>query len=354
MGLFAALGGKTVGALDKHAVGSQAVCWRRVLEAPRTGPLHSRFVLCASRPLEHGPGDHREVLEEREEGEREVVVQPRRKFLRGRGGLTTWLPPRRLPYSSSASLKAANPRRRLEDPKLNRSRLLPFSFQQAPRDRPYSTMLPSFWPLFSPPHAAWQLKGGVLSLPLLLLAVPRFRPSLESARLRFVPSPSAPLTIAPESSRFSHATGTSAMGKQQTLARHGSFSPNATFVRALRIFLCVAFSRLAHSLLEHNRRSYVLSSLAALATAGLSISVVAYYYKHKPAVIPSWGSLITDIVLELLAPLILVMQLFVLPRFHGIIGQVRAELLTLFNVFRPSAKSFPLQRCSRLVRRSVI
>lgn len=100
VGLFAALGGKTVGALDKHAVGSQAVCWRRVLEAPRTGPLHSRFVLCASRPLEHGPGDHREVLEEREEGEREVVVQPRRKFLRGRGGLT----PHHLASTTSAPL----------------------------------------------------------------------------------------------------------------------------------------------------------------------------------------------------------------------------------------------------------
>lgn len=83
---------------------------------------------------------------------------------------------------------------------------------------------------------------------------------------------------------------------------------------------------------------YTITSLSALATAGVGISVVAYYNSHQPAIRPSWGSLVAVIVFGIITPGILFGLFIVTPRLfrHGgvgaILNQTRIELLMLFSL----------------------
>jgi len=99
----------------------------------------------------------------------------------------------------------------------------------------------------------------------------------------------------------------------------GTFAPNPSFIRLLRFIL------------------YSLVSLSAIATAGVGISVVAYY-NARPSIAPSWGSLIALIVFGIITPgayfgtFLITPRLFRYGTFAGIINQVRIELLLLFSM----------------------
>jgi hypothetical protein len=83
---------------------------------------------------------------------------------------------------------------------------------------------------------------------------------------------------------------------------------------------------------------YSLTSLSALATAGLGLGVVHYYNTHRPVVYPAWGSLIAVIVFGIGTPGVLFGLFLVTPRLFrhggvaGILNQTRIELVMLFNL----------------------
>lgn len=101
---------------------------------------------------------------------------------------------------------------------------------------------------------------------------------------------------------------------------NGAFAPNPAFIRLLRFVL------------------YSLTSLSALATAGLGLGVAHYYNTHRPVVYPAWGSLIAVIVFGIGTPGVLFGLFLVTPRLFrhggvaGILNQVRIELVMLFNL----------------------
>lgn len=98
------------------------------------------------------------------------------------------------------------------------------------------------------------------------------------------------------------------------------FAPSPTFLRLLRFTL------------------YALTSLSALATAGVGLSVIHYYNSHQPAIDPAWGSLIAVCIFGIGTPGVLFGLFLVTPRLfrHGgvgaILNQVRLELVMLFNL----------------------
>lgn len=100
----------------------------------------------------------------------------------------------------------------------------------------------------------------------------------------------------------------------------GSFAPNPSFIRFLRFFL------------------YSLTSLSALAMAGVGLGVVQYYNSHKPSIDPAWGSLIACIIFGIGTPGVLFGLFLVTPHLfrHGGVGallnQTRIELVMLFNL----------------------
>ncbi|GAA6048354.1 hypothetical protein JCM3770_000964 [Rhodotorula araucariae] len=98
----------------------------------------------------------------------------------------------------------------------------------------------------------------------------------------------------------------------------GNWAPHPGMIRALRFIF------------------YLLTSLSALTTAALCLSVVVYYNTHGPVIKPAWGSLIAVIVFGLATPFILFGTMLVTPRIIragsalDIINQTRMELLMLF------------------------
>lgn len=100
----------------------------------------------------------------------------------------------------------------------------------------------------------------------------------------------------------------------------GSFAPNPSFIRFVRFFL------------------YSLTSMSALAMAGVGLGVAHYYNTHRPVVYPSWGSLIACIVFGIGTPGVLFGLFLVTPHLfrHGGVGallnQTRIELVMLFNL----------------------
>ena len=84
----------------------------------------------------------------------------------------------------------------------------------------------------------------------------------------------------------------------------GSFAPNPAFIKFIRFFL------------------YAITSMSALATAGVGLGVAHYYNTHKPVVVPSWGSLIACIVFGIATPGVLFGMFLVTPKLfrHGGVG----------------------------------
>ncbi|BGP41722.1 hypothetical protein JCM10449v2_005713 [Rhodotorula kratochvilovae] len=109
--------------------------------------------------------------------------------------------------------------------------------------------------------------------------------------------------------------------KEVTGARRryiGTWAPDPGMIRGLRFIF------------------YLLTSLSALTTAALCLSVVVYYNTHGPVIKPAWGSLIAVIVFGLATPFILFGTMLVTPRTIrtgsalDIVNQTRMELLMLF------------------------
>jgi hypothetical protein len=81
-----------------------------------------------------------------------------------------------------------------------------------------------------------------------------------------------------------------------------------------------------------------VTSLSALATAGVGIAVVQYYNTHGPVIKPSWGSLIACIVFGIGTPGVLHGTMLFTPFLFrhgsvlGIINQTRMELAMLFGM----------------------
>ncbi|GAA5889292.1 hypothetical protein JCM8208_007831 [Rhodotorula glutinis] len=100
----------------------------------------------------------------------------------------------------------------------------------------------------------------------------------------------------------------------------GSYAPHPGLIRGMRFLF------------------FLLTSLSALTTAALCLSVVVYYNTHGPVIKPAWGSLIAVIVFGLGTPAVLFGTMFVTPRLlrrgsaFDIINQTRMELLLLFAV----------------------
>ncbi|GAA5883935.1 hypothetical protein JCM16303_004708 [Sporobolomyces ruberrimus] len=98
----------------------------------------------------------------------------------------------------------------------------------------------------------------------------------------------------------------------------GHWAPHPGLIRSLRALL------------------YLVTSGAALATAGMCIAVVYYYNHVGPVIKPAWGSLIACIVFGILTPGILFGTLIVTPRLFrtgsvpDMVNQTRVELLSLF------------------------
>jgi len=121
-------------------------------------------------------------------------------------------------------------------------------------------------------------------------------------------------------------------------------------IRGLRFVLCVepfprevadrvcSSARGADLLRRSLDDSFLLTSLSALTTAALCLSVVVYYNTHGPVIKPSWGSLIACIVFGLGTPFVLFGTMLVTPRILrrgsalDIVNQTRMELLLLFAV----------------------
>lgn len=84
--------------------------------------------------------------------------------------------------------------------------------------------------------------------------------------------------------------------------------------------------------------SYSVTSLSALAFAGVGLSVVQYYNTHGPVIKPAWGSLIAGIVIGIGTPGAMFGLFFVTPHLfrHGgvgaILNQTRIEFVLLFNL----------------------
>ncbi|KAH8928711.1 hypothetical protein BT69DRAFT_451361 [Atractiella rhizophila] len=104
---------------------------------------------------------------------------------------------------------------------------------------------------------------------------------------------------------------------QEDYSRH--YVPSPSLVRLLRLFL------------------FLLTSLAAIATAILALQVVVWYNSHTPSIAPSWGSCIALIVVGFLTPVVFAAQYLVIPRIvrrgsvaDAFFGQVRSELFLLF------------------------
>ncbi|GAA6062860.1 hypothetical protein JCM10212_006113 [Sporobolomyces blumeae] len=106
--------------------------------------------------------------------------------------------------------------------------------------------------------------------------------------------------------------------EQQDRHAVGHWAPHPGLIRSLRGLL------------------YLVTSGAALATAGMCIAVVYYYNTHGPVIKPAWGSLIAVIVFGILTPGVLFGTLLVTPRLFrtgsvpDIVNQTRTELLSLF------------------------
>lgn len=100
--------------------------------------------------------------------------------------------------------------------------------------------------------------------------------------------------------------------------KRGHWAPHPGLIRSLRALL------------------YLVTSGAALATAGMCIAVVYYYNHVGPVIKPAWGSLIACIVFGILTPGVLFGTLLVTPRLFrsgsvpDIVNQTRMELLSLF------------------------
>ncbi|ORY83509.1 hypothetical protein BCR35DRAFT_351976 [Leucosporidium creatinivorum] len=117
----------------------------------------------------------------------------------------------------------------------------------------------------------------------------------------------------------SPTTGKRGLGRRRERTI-GNYAPHPAVLRTLRFLM------------------YGVTSLSALATAGLGIAVVQYYNTHGPVVKPSWGSLIACIVFGIGTPGVLFgMMLFTPFLFRhgtvlGIINQTRMELAMLFGM----------------------
>ncbi|GAA6030319.1 hypothetical protein JCM8097_009045 [Rhodosporidiobolus ruineniae] len=100
----------------------------------------------------------------------------------------------------------------------------------------------------------------------------------------------------------------------------GNWAPHPGLIRTVRFFL------------------YLLTSLSALTTAALCLSVVVYYNTHGPVIKPSWGSLIACVVFGILTPGWLFLPMFITPRLIrrgsalDIVNQTRMELAAVFGL----------------------